>query len=214
MENRNNDELELTELEQAESIARHVMKNQFAFVADVVAVCRVFLTQQARLAEVERERDAWKDGKFAAVQRAEAAERKATELERERKRPCVMCGGTGEFVNALMQKLVCECCRPAPTEREAAQPSVFRTPAAFSSSIFVTEACADCEALNGNQWSVAGRVYCPKHSITLRPAQPQAAPEPVVLVVKVDDNECTPVLTQADRRRIVETGRQHKENAE
>ena len=79
-----------TELQQAERVARRWSDWPSSYV-EARLLSRVFLAQQARLAEVERERDAWKfkaesEGiriKWRDEERA-AAERKATELERER----------------------------------------------------------------------------------------------------------------------------------
>ena len=79
-----------TELQQAERFAREFLDSPWALFRTRL-LARVFLAQQARLAEVERERDAWKfkaesEGiriKWRDEERA-AAERKATELERER----------------------------------------------------------------------------------------------------------------------------------
>ena len=79
-----------TELQQAERVARELLFLDSPW-ARTRLLSRVFLVQQARLAEVERERDAWKlkaesEGiriKWRDEERADA-ERKATELERER----------------------------------------------------------------------------------------------------------------------------------
>ena len=79
-----------TELQEAERFAREFLDSPWALFRTRL-LARVFLAQQARLAEVERERDAWKlkaesEGiriKWRDEERADA-ERKATELERER----------------------------------------------------------------------------------------------------------------------------------
>lgn len=174
MENRNNDELELTELQQAERVARRWsdLSSVPSSYAEARLLARVFLAQQARLAKVERELDACNARRHELAARLHdtkaslAAARFCAELaaaERERDR---------EY--------------PAPTEREGA-----RTHCGCWADRAPNEPCV-----------------CP--------TPPQAAPEPLYLVVEYQgplgdwrgDAYRTRVrLTPEDCRRIVETGR-------
>lgn len=134
-----------TELQQAERVAREFLDSPWALFRTRL-LARVFRAQQARLAEVERERDAWKDGKFAAVRRAEAAEWKATEAARESQKAWVagvrwMCEKFAEAPEVVRAALtpdkgdivfycgerienIAATLYPAPTEREGARTDV------------------------------------------------------------------------------------------
>ena len=84
-----NDELELTELEQAEWVARRWsdLSSVPSSYVEARLLARVFLAQQARLAEVERERDALAkreigvDPEFAKAYEREKTRRIAAERE-------------------------------------------------------------------------------------------------------------------------------------
>ena len=221
-----------TELQQAERVARELLFLDSPW-ARTRLLSRVFLVQQARLAEVERERDAWKlkaesegirikwrdeeradaerkatelererdawkDGKFAAVRRAEAAERKATEAAREQQKAWVagvrwMCEkfaeapevvraaftpDKGDVVFYCGERIenIAATLYPAPTEREAAQ----ECPCGRVRQLCGTVGCSNPAPTDRKQYT---------EGIVLKPTEreatpPQAAPEPLYLVVE------------------------------
>lgn len=208
-----------TELQQAERIARGWVDS----LTPVGDLARVFLAQQARLAEVERERDrlardlslteAYRDHWIRECHEVSdalaAAERKATEAAREALTRFVKERREGTASDAQWDML-CDLERfrdreyPAPTEREGARTQK-REP--WPSVVGWPYSCDKCGE-KGECFTGCGLAECDAVAIRdNRPTPPQAAPEQVVLYANVDGERKHIRLTPEDCRRVVETGR-------